>query len=224
MKPRLLDLFCGAGGATRGYRMAGFEVIGVDIEEQPDYCGDMFIHGDALEIGRKFGHRFDAIHGSPPCQASCTLTKGTNKGREYLNLIPQTRELLDSLGKPYVIENVQGSDLRRDYTLCGEMFGLGVIRHRYFEVSGFEPSPPVHKKHRGRVRGWRHGVYHDGPYLAVHGEGGGKGSVSEWQDAMGIHWTSVRKSIAEAIPPAYTEFIGGQLMARLDIHTDRAIA
>lgn len=211
-KPKLLDLFCGAGGAAMGYIRAGWDVIGVDIAPQLDYCGGMFIMGDALEWGTKIGRKFDAIHASPPCQASTALTKGTNKGREYVNLIPQTRELLDELGRPYVIENVQGSDLRRDYTLCGEMFGLGVLRHRYFEVSGFPPDPPKHRPHRGRVRGWRHGTYYDGPYVAVYGEGGGKGSVAEWQEAMDIHWTDDRKAIAEAIPPAYTEHIGRQLL------------
>jgi hypothetical protein len=115
-----------------------------------------------------------------------------------------------------VMENVQGSDLRKDLILCGEMFGLGVIRHRYFEVDGFTAEQPAHLPHRGRVRGWRHGVYYDGPYVAVYGEGGGKGSVAEWQEAMGIDWTEDRKSIAEAIPPAYTEHIGRQLIAHLN--------
>jgi DNA (cytosine-5)-methyltransferase 1 len=95
------------------------------------------------------------------------------------------------------------------------MFGLGVIRHRYFEVSGFAATPPAHKPHRGRVRGWRHGTYYDGPYVAVYGDGGGKGPVEEWQAAMGIHWTDDRKALAEAIPPAYTEHIGRQPIAHL---------
>lgn len=215
MKPKLLDLFCGAGGAGRGYIDAGFDVTGVDIEAQPDYPGT-FIQGDAIAYLAAHGHEYDAIHASPPCQASSALTKGTNKGREYLNLIPATRALLALHQVPAVIENVQGSDLRRDYTLCGEMFGLGVIRHRYFEVSGFTPIAPEHKKHRGRVAGWRHGEWFDGPYFAVYGEGGGKGTVKQWQEAMGMHWTDNRKSIAEAIPPAYTRFIGGQIMQRLE--------
>ncbi len=212
---KLLDLFCGAGGAGRGYMDAGFDVTGVDIEPQSDYPGT-FIQGDAIAFLAAHGHEYDAIHASPPCQASSALTKGTNKGREYLNLIPATRALLALHDKPTVIENVQGSDLRRDLTLCGEMFGLGVIRHRYFEVSGFTPLTLTHKKHRGRVAGWRHGEWFDGPYFAVYGEGGGKGSVAQWQEAMGIPWTNNRKSIAEAIPPAYTRFIGGQIMARLE--------
>lgn len=215
MKPKLLDLFAGAGGAGRGYMDAGFDVTGVDIAPQPDYPG-MFIQSDALAYLAAHGHEYDAIHASPPCQASSALSKGTNKGREYLNLIPATRALLALHNKPTVIENVQGSDLRRDLTLCGEMFRLGVIRHRYFEVSGFTAVPLDHKPHRGRVAGWRHGEWFDGPYFAVYGDGGGKGTVAQWQDAMGIPWTTNRKSIAEAIPPAYARFIGGQIMTRIE--------
>jgi hypothetical protein len=213
-RPRLLDLFCCAGGAGVGYHRAGFEVVGVDIEPQPDYPFK-FIQGDALTYLANHWHEFDAIHASPPCQASTALTKGTNKGRMYVNLIPETRRLLAATGLPTVMENVQGSDLRRDLTLCGEMFGLGVLRHRYFEVENFSAEAPAHKPHRGRVRGWRHGTYYDGPYVAVYGDGGGKGSVEEWREAMGIDWTDDRKSIAEAIPPAYAEHIGRQLIEHL---------
>lgn len=212
--PKLLDLFCGGGGAAKGYMDAGFDVTGIDINPQPDYPGT-FIQGDAIAYLAAHGHKYDVRHASPPCQASCTLTKGTNKGREYLNLIPATRALMALFDGPNVIENVQGSDLRRDLTLCGEMFGLAVIRHRYFEVSGFDAIQLPHKKHRGRVAGWRHGEWFDGPYFAVYGEGGGKGSVAQWQDAMGMHHTSDRKSIAEAIPPAYTRFIGQTLMEHI---------
>lgn len=194
-----------------GYSRAGFEVVGVDIAPQPRYPF-AFKQAEAIEYVKAHGHEYDAIHASPPCQASSALTKGTNRGRIYEDLIPQTRAALEATGRPYVIENVQGSGLRRDATLCGEMFGLAVIRHRYFEVSGFALSPPPHVPHRGRVAGWRHGVYYDGPYFAVYGEGGGKGTIEQWQSAMGIHWTDKRKELAEAIPPAYTEFIGRQLM------------
>ena len=236
-RPKLLDLYCGAGGAGRGYQLAGFDMFGIDLAPQPDYpgtfhCGDAISALRHLILGGSVGFPFTngtdewpkqwfrlsdfaAVHTSPPCQASCALTKGTNKGREYLNLIPETRSLLDMAGLPYVIENVQGSDLRRDLTLCGEMFGLGVLRHRYFELGGWSMPAPPHKPHRGRVRGWRHGTYHDGPYLAVYGDGGGKGSIAEWQEAMGIDWTDNRKAIAEAIPPAYTEHIGRQLLAHV---------
>jgi hypothetical protein len=200
-----------------GYHRAGFDVIGVDINPQPNYPFTFF-RADVLDFMKTVNLRnVDAIHASPPCQSQTALTKGTNKGREYPDLIPQTRELLDATGLPYVIENVQGSSLRRDLTLCGEMFGLGVIRHRYFELGGWTAPQPEHKPHRGRVAGWRHGQFYDGPYVAVYGEGGGKGSVAQWQDAMDIHWTDVRKEIAEAIPPAYTEYVGAQLMARLTI-------
>jgi DNA (cytosine-5)-methyltransferase 1 len=238
-RPKLLDLFCCEGGASMGYHRAGFDVYGVDLFA--DFSRDAYpfpsVEGDAFTIlnclryvpllhgrsGMAFSSGevltlgdFDAVHASPPCQWSCSLTKGTNRGREYINLIPQTRAALDSSSLPYVIENVQGSDLRRDLTLCGEMFGLGVLRHRYFELGRWSMPAPAHKPHRGRVRGWRHGTYYDGPYVAVYGEGGGKGSVSEWQEAMGIDWTDNRKAIAEAIPPAYTEHIGRQLLAHIE--------
>ena len=214
MRPRLLDLYCGAGGAGVGFHRAGFDVVGVDIAPQPDYPFE-FHQGDALDFLTDHGHEFDARHASPPCQASCALTKGTNKGRAYLNLIPATREALAAFDGPSVIENVQGADIRRDLTLCGEMFGLGVIRHRYFELSGFTAAQPKHRKHRGRVAGYRHGQWYEGPYVAVYGDGGGKGTVSEWQTAMGIDWTGDRKSIAEAIPPAYSLFVGLHLRAHL---------
>lgn len=218
MRPRLLDLYSCSGGAGRGYQRAGFHVTGVDINAQPRYAGDDFIQGDAVAYLAAHGHEYDAIHASPPCQAHTALTKG-NRARgwvdTHIDLIPVTRALLDHVGKPYVIENVQGSTLRRDVTLCGEMFGLGVIRHRYFEVSGWTATSPAHKPHRGRVAGYRHGEWFDGPYFAVYGDGGGKGTVAQWQDAMGIDWTSDRKELAEAIPPAYAEYLGRQLITQL---------
>jgi DNA (cytosine-5)-methyltransferase 1 len=191
-----------------GYHRAGFdEIVGVDIDPQPDYPFE-FHQADALEWSDLDG--FDMIHASPPCQAYSALTKGTNAGREYPDLIAATRALIGN--RPSVIENVAGAPIRKDVTLCGEMFGLGVIRHRYFELNDWAVLQPNHTPHRGRVRGWRHGEYHDGPYLAVHGDGGGKGSVAEWQKAMGIDWTDNRKSLAEAIPPAYTEWIGREFL------------
>ena len=213
---RLLDLFCGAGGAAMGYHRAGFDVVGVDIAPQPHYPFE-FHQGDALDYLAAHWQEFDAIHASPPCQASTALTKGTNRGRLYVNLIPATREMFAQIDAPTVIENVQGSDVRRDLTLCGEMFGLGVIRHRYFELGGWSAEQPRHRPHRGRVSGYRHGQWFDGPYVAVYGDGGGKGSVPEWQHAMGIDWTDVRKSIAEAIPPAYTEYVGRQLIEHMEV-------
>jgi DNA (cytosine-5)-methyltransferase 1 len=199
-----------------GYRAAGYHVVGVDIEDQPDYLGHEFIKADAIEWCRENGHLFNFIHASWPCQASSALTKGTNLGMRYPQLIPRGREAMVSTGKPWVIENVAGAPIRKDLMLCGEMFGLEVIRHRFFEFS--DPALAVkveHVPHRGRVAGWRHGVYYDGPYKAVYGDGGGKGSVAEWQQAMGIWWTDERKSIAEAIPPAYTERIGNDLKGKI---------
>ncbi|MFE7744879.1 DNA methylase [Nocardia sp. NPDC057455] len=192
----------------------------MDIEPQPDYPFDGF-QADALDFARRHGHEFDAIHASPPCQSSTALTKGTNAkrnaalGRRHPQLIPETRAVLEAIGRPFVIENVQGAPIRRDLRLCGEMFGLRVLRHRVFELGGWSVAQPVHLKHRGRVSGCRHGEWFTGPYVAVYGEGGGKGSVPEWQDAMGIDWTANRRSLAEAIPPAYTQWIGAALLAHL---------
>ena len=207
----LLDLFCGAGGAATGYVRAGFDVVGVDIVDQPDYPYT-FVRDEALIYLSGHWRDFDAIHASPPCQASSALTKGTNNGRVFPNLISATRDMLVRIGRPAVIENVQGSQLRRDLTLCGEMFGLDVIRHRYFEAHGWAAVQPEHPPHRGRVSGWRHGTFYPGPYVAVYGDGGGKGSIAEWQRAMGIDWTQDRRGLAEAVPPAYTELVGRQML------------
>jgi DNA (cytosine-5)-methyltransferase 1 len=218
-----LDLFCGAGGAGVGYARAGHFMVGVDIAPQPSYPYK-FWRFDALELltrllaGERFALKgqpargldsFDFIHASPPCQGYTAL-KAVHRNPWPL-LIEPIRELLEQAGKPYVIENVQGAPIRRDLTLCGEMFGLAVIRHRYFELGGWSAAAPAHVPHRGRVAGWRHGTYYDGPYYAVHGDGGGKGSVAQWREAMGIDWTWDRHEIAEAIPPAYTEWIGERL-------------
>jgi hypothetical protein len=201
-----------------GYHRAGFQVVGIDIAPQPRYPFE-FHQAHALDYLREHGHEFDVIHASPPCQSSSALTKGTNAeavaaGKfEYPDLIPDTLTLLDQLGKPYIVENVQQADIRRDLTLCGEMFGLGVIRHRWFQIGGWECPQPKHIKHRGRVAGFRHGVWYQGPYLAVYGRGGGKGNPKQWQKAMGIDWTAKRQELAEAIPPLYTEYIGREIIA-----------
>jgi len=194
-----------------GYHRAGFDtIVGWDLEPIADYPFDLIV-GDITTITPDYLEGFDAVHISPPCQSQTALTKGTNKGREYPNLIPFARDLVAAWGGPAVIENVQGSEIRRDLVLCGEMFNLSVIRHRYFEVSGFTATAPAHVPHRGRVAGYRHGAWYDGPYFAVYGDGGGKGTIPQWQQAMGIDWTSDRKNLAEAIPPAYTEHIGHYL-------------
>lgn len=226
-RPVLVDVCCGVGGATRGYQRAGFHVIGIDKEPQPNYCGDEFLQLDVADLSPEFFRSVGAVaaHGSPPCQASCALTKGTNAGNgvEYVQLIPYTRMLFAALPIPTVIENVQGAEVRRDLTLCGDQFDLEVIRHRYFELGRWSMRDPYldhprggpFRGHKGRVAGLRHGVWYQGPYFAVYGDGGGKGSVREWQRAMGIDWTDVRLEIAEAIPPAYAQFVGTGLMAHL---------
>src|SRR5690606_19595353 len=147
MKPTLLDLYCCAGGAGMGYHLAGFEVFGVDISDQPNYPFQMHT-GDAIEYVKRHGHEFDAIHASPPCQGHSGPTKGTNaarnaaQGRSHPDLIDATRQALDATGKPYVIENVMGAPLRRDLVLCGEMFGLGVLQHRISELGGWTTEQP----------------------------------------------------------------------------------
>jgi DNA (cytosine-5)-methyltransferase 1 len=142
------------------------------------------------------------------------LTLGTNKemaGR-YVDLYPPTRDLLYELGVPAVIEN---PDARPDVVLCGEMFGLGVLRHRNIELVEWSTPKPKHVKHRGYVRGYRHGVYRDGPYVAAYGDGGGKATIPEMQQAMGIEWTDEREELTEAIPPAYARWVGEQFLARI---------
>lgn len=220
-KPRLLDTYCGAGGAAKGYQRAGFHVTGVDINPQPNYCGDTFVQGDAVEFIKEHGHEFDAHHASPPCQDGSTLTQGNRQRAgwtdDHVDWIASTRDALRATGLPFVIENVPGNRRRliEPIRLCGEMFGLAVIRHRFFEAGGWRLEEPKHKKHRGRVSGMRHSEWFTGPYFQVYGDGGGKGTVAEWQQAMGIYWTDVRKEIAEAIPPVYAQFVGTQLMWHL---------
>lgn len=220
---RLIDGGCKAGGAAEGYRRAGFMVDGVDLEPQPNFKAGRFVLGDALEYIGDCWRSYDAVHVSPNCEASSALSKGTNKskgwGTQHVNDIPKFRKLLRSIKIPTVMENVQGSDLRRDMILCGELFGLRVIRRRYFELEGFEYDATdrcrgnIH--HRGRVAGYRHGVNYAGYYVATYGDGGGKGTVAQWQDALGIHWTTDKVELAKAIPPAYTFHIGTQLRASL---------
>lgn len=210
---KVLDLFCGVGGATRGYQFAGHNVTGIDLADQPEYCGDAFTQHDALAVPISWMQEFDFIHASPPCPAYSTLTKGTNQRygeSPHPKLIPYVRSMLNVVGVPYVIENTRSAPIRPDLTLCGEMFGLEVIRHRDFEFgNGAKFVVPKHKKHRGKVMGMRHGTLVHGPYYPVHGHG--YGNVRDWQRAMGIDWTYTKASIADAIPPAYTRYIGENL-------------
>jgi hypothetical protein len=226
-KPVLLDLFCRMGGATVGYQRAGFHVIGVDIEPQPGYPGDEFMQLDAVKY---LGHMPTyrpwqtlpvLIHASPPCQEGNAATIGSNKHRAHNHpqLVPPTRELLDRIGIPYVIEQPASSRkglIRRDLTLCMDMFKgelppPWVQKHRSFELSGFTVPQPKHPKHTGYVRGHRHGVVRTGPsapYVAGYGKGGGKATVAEMRHALGIDWMTDHFDLREAIPPAYAEYIG----------------
>jgi DNA (cytosine-5)-methyltransferase 1 len=210
---RVLDLCCCSGGASMGYHLAGFDVTGVDIVTRPRYPFP-FVQADAVQYVRDHGHRYDLIHASWPCQRRCTLTKGTNAhlADRYVDLLPAGRDAMLAAGRPYVIENPEA---RPDVVLCGTMFGLPIFRHRRFEVHGWTPMAPPHLPHRGRVRGWRHGQYHHGDYVAIYGKGGGKATVPEMQEAMGITWTDVHEELTEAIPPAYTQFLGEQAAVQL---------
>lgn len=237
-RPLLLDLFCGAGGAAMGYYRAGFDVVGVDIKPQPHYPFT-FIQGDALDAMRRLldgerigklgmaGHNWfglkniSAVHASPPCQFG-TGVQALGIARngsypEHVNLIPQTRELLEEAGLPYVIENVGGArrNLRSPIMLCGKYFGLHVYRHRYFECVPFLLMP-AHIAHKDQTPSAGNGISQKG-FISICGTGGVKGMkaheiVEYWQWAIGIDWTDDRHELAEAIPPAYTEFIGRQLM------------
>lgn len=201
---RLLDLYCKAGGAAMGYFRAGFdEIVGIDIEPQPHYPFT-FIQANALMPPVNLSS-FDAAHASPPCQKYSWAAKRWTK-IERSDLVEPTRRMLAAAGIPYVIENVVGAPLRSPVRLCGEMFGLEVIRHRLFE-SNVYLFVPDHVRHRGTVM--------DGTYVTVAGHGGnnirGRGSRAVKQIAMGIDWMSDAE-LNEAIPPAYTEWIGKRIL------------
>jgi DNA (cytosine-5)-methyltransferase 1 len=212
VKPRLLDLYCAAGGAGMGYFRAGFDVVGVDINPQPHYPFE-FIKANVLDLGQDFLRGFDAIHASPPCQLY--TRKAANWGRErkhfieHPDLIEPTRNMLVESGLPYVLENVMGAPMRCDVMLCGTMFGLRIIKHRQFECSF-----PVG------------GLLPDCDHRDVYNPWSGKGrSAREHREAQGTPWIpqcggASRKAgytgdLNNAIPPAFTQFIGEQLMTSL---------
>ena len=254
---RLLDLFCGAGGAALGYRLAGFtDIVGVDIVPQNNYPFE-FVQADALEYLAGHGGQFDAIHASPPCQGySIMHNLPWLRGREYPLLLLPTLEMLEALGKPYVVENVMGArhgsvvlqkrgleahGLKAGW-LCGAMFGLPFYRHRLFASNWFWLAPG-HPKHVGRIRPGRSlssrardivfsscqrksagrdsgGLTQPANSLArwqgngAQAKGVGIGHAKGWHlaaQAMGIDWMK-REEFTQAVPPAYTEFIGWQLL------------
>jgi DNA (cytosine-5)-methyltransferase 1 len=216
MKPKLLDLFCGAGGCSVGYHRAGFEVTGVDLCDQPHYPF-RFVQTNALTA--KFLGNYDAIHASPECQGYCWSTQHhRNKGKVYSDDIPAVRELLIRSGKPYVIENVPTAPLINPIYLEGTMFGLGVIRRRGFETNWRmrQPrfrrrKPPIKRPHKFTGK-----MIQKSAYCSVAGNGadGWSCRVADWREAMGIDWMT-RAEITQAIPPAYTEYIGRYLLGIL---------
>lgn len=213
-KPRLLDLFCCAGGAGVGYARAGFDVVGIDNTAQPRYPLS-FIQADALKLESEFIATFDAIHASPPCQSYSDLAKRNRNAHEWPRLIEPVREMLIKTGLPYIIENVDGAPLINPIILCGTMFkGLRVIRHRLFETN-FPVLIPPHGKHpichtfdKRKSQYGKTDEMRD--FVSVNG--GGNCSVVAARDAMGIDWMT-KNEMNEAIPPVYTQFIGKQLLA-----------
>jgi DNA (cytosine-5)-methyltransferase 1 len=226
-KPRALDLFCGAGGATKGLQRAGFHVTGVDIKPQPRYCRDAFIQMDAVTFPLR---DVDFIWASPPCQAYSAM-KTMPDAKPHPELIDPVRDRLTMSGRPWVIENVPGAPLGAPILLCGTMFGLGVRdaelrRHRLFEscVALLAPSCRhgqrdvigVYGGHQRNRRRRTIGIYGEGCRDSVRkvDRGVADFTVQDGREAMGIDWMTIAE-LCEAIPPAYSEFIGRQIMEHL---------
>jgi DNA (cytosine-5)-methyltransferase 1 len=208
---KLLDLFCGAGGASMGYHLAGFEVTGVDRAAMPRYPFT-FIQGDALEYLAKHGHEYDVIHASPPCQRYSKSTPMKYKD-QHPDLINPFRSLMSTIDKPYVIENVGGaaSELINPLMLCGTMFGLPMQRHRYFEVPLLSEKllllPPC--RHDGYAV-----LITGSPRHLIDGKRARDYTIPEKQVAIEIDWMT-EAEMTQAIPPAYTRWIGQQIKQTL---------
>jgi len=210
-KRRLLDLYCGAGGASMGYHREGFEVTGVDISPQKNYPFK-FNQGDALEFLHEYGHYFDAIHASPPCQRHSAMSNcRPGLAEKYPDLIDATRQALLEFNRPWVIENVPGSPLKDPITLCGQMFGLELYRHRLFESNIYlnVPGHPEHIKPASKAGHWKPGTV-----MSISGH---IAPIAKAREVMGIDWCN-REELAEAIPPAYTKYIGAQFNQWLDVY------
>jgi DNA (cytosine-5)-methyltransferase 1 len=217
-KPRLLDLFCGGGGAAMGYARAGFEVVGVDIKPQPNYPFK-FILADAIEFLQcdlDLYAPFEVIHASPPCQHYSQATRANGTSENWPDLLPQVREALQDTGLPYIIENVPGAPMRADVKLCGCMFELGVRRLRLFETEPrlFVLTPPhKHNYKAERVYGCESPPWLIEKLKLGVGDLAGKDpKIVKWQRAMKIDWMPERRELAESIPPAYTEFLGNEML------------
>lgn len=217
--PRLLDLFCGAGGAGMGYHLAGFDVVGVDYKRQPRYPFE-FIHANSFKyLATADLSSFDAIHASPPCQHYLSLdavNKTLGRTTTHPDYIGKIRKRLADTGLPYVIENVVGSPLRRPIRVCGTSFHLPLQRHRLFESNlRIRGTACAHELFTER-RYWSGFYLPDGTrpratVVQVYGNGGNR---EMWSAAMGIDWMTDRE-LAQAIPPAYTKFVGRQLLSHL---------
>lgn len=216
MRPKALDLFCCAGGASMGLHRAGFDVIGVDVKRHKNYPFE-FIQTDALGYAIPPDAAF--AWASPPCQPFSDLAKRNGNADDWPDLIEPMRKKLLVWGGPFTIENVDGAPLRRDLVLCGTMFpGLRVLRHRLFECNfpikqpPHGPHPKVHtfdkgKSHYGKTNEWR-------DFVQV--TGGGNCTLAAARDAMGIDWMT-KEEINEAIPPAYAEYIGRAVIKHLNL-------
>jgi DNA (cytosine-5)-methyltransferase 1 len=200
---RLLDLYCCQGGASAGYHNAGFEVVGVDVSRQPRYPFE-FVQADAIEYVLEHGREFDFISASPPCQLY-SKTHYIKQENWHPDLLGPTREALEKVGVPWVIENVKGAVpvMRDPLMLCGAYFGLNTYRHRFFETSGWglpEPEHPIHVRRQTKM-GRRRQPDEMGIYV------GNFIGVEDAKQDMGVPWMS-REGIRECIPPAYSEYIG----------------
>lgn len=213
-RPLLLDLYCGAGLTGMGYFLAGFDVIGIDSVPQPEYPFK-FIKANVLDVFHRIPwHKVAAIHASPPCKLyTVSRHQSTNHTRQHLNLIPVTRRLLDSTGKPYVIENVPGAPLIDPVTLCGSMFNLHtrnweLKRHRLFELNWQAPSIPAHSC------GQRRAISVYGDHCKTTGiKANGKRGTIDMPDGlarqlMGAPWVRNMRQLSQGVPPAYTAFVG----------------
>lgn len=188
-----------------GYHRAGYDVTGVDIKHQKNYPF-FFVQQDALEYLYEYGHYFDAIHASPPCQRHSAMSHcRPGLAEEYADLIEPVRDMLQKLDVPWVIENVPGSPLINPIILCGQMFDLELYRHRLFEsnIPLQEPAHPEHVIPASKAGHWKPGTI-----MSVSGH---IAPIAKAREVMGIDWCN-REELAEAIPPAYTEFIGKQLL------------
>jgi len=217
-RPRLLDLFCCAGGAGVGYHRAGFDIVGVDIDPQPNYPFE-FIQGDALGLDPEYMATFDVIHASPPCQSYSDLAKRNRNADAWPRLVEPVREMLRGTGLPYIIENVEGAPLLDPVVLCGTMFPeLRVIRHRLFE-SNVPIEVPPHQRHplvftHDKRKAHYGKLDQNTAYVQV--TGGGNCSIANAKSAMGIDWMT-KAELNESIPPAYTEWLGRQIMDYLEL-------